>query len=159
MKGKRGFSLLEILIALVVIGILTAIIVPNYLSYKLQAYNNNALYDLKNLIEDELSFFASTQQFVAFSVNNVTSNGIVKVGNFEHRYLSKDIRATAKVNGEYANFCTKHKWGDKIYGYESETDTFYCKQSQQGYELQDSDCPEATGNNDFTGWEVLAQSK
>jgi len=161
-KIKAGFSLVELLIVIVIIGILTSISVLIYSKYKVYAYNSSALYDLKNLINDELSFFSIKQHFVSFSVSDINQDGTVKVDGFEHKYISKYIRATSKTDGNYANFCTKHDMGNKIYAYQSETDTIYYKTSQQGYKLQDSDCPNATSGNDFSpekGWKILAQSK
>jgi len=161
MEVRRGLTLIELLIVIIIIGLLASFAIQSYRAYKIRAYNNNALYDLKNLINDELSYFSINQRFAGFSVSNSTPNGIIRTDNFEHRYLSKDIRAVGKVNGNYANFCTKHKWGDKIFAYQSETDTIYWKKSQVGYELKDSDCPNATSDNDFPPpeWQVLAQSR
>jgi len=159
MEERYGFSLLELLIIIVIIGILTTIAVNGYRIFKLRAYNNSALYDLKNLINDELAYYGINQHFVAFNPSDISQNGVVVIGDFIHKYVSNDVRAVAKVstNGDYANFCTKHKMGDLIYGYETESDIIYYKESQQGYELQTSDCPDATENNDFSGWKVLSQ--
>ncbi|ADY73489.1 hypothetical protein Dester_0849 [Desulfurobacterium thermolithotrophum DSM 11699] len=162
MKIKNeGFTLIELLIVITVISILFSISIVSYRLFRINAYDNNALYDLKNLINDELSYYSINQNFIAFSTFNITSENVVKVGEFEHRYLSKNIKAVAKVYRDYANFCTKHKMGDKIYAYQSETDTIYYKKSFQGYELQDLDCPNATPNNDFPSpvWIILAQSR
>ncbi|TCK03847.1 prepilin-type N-terminal cleavage/methylation domain-containing protein [Phorcysia thermohydrogeniphila] len=160
-RVKDGFSLLELLIIIVIIGILTTIAVNGYRLFKIRAYNNNALYDLKNLINDELAYYGVEQKFVGFSPSDVSSNGIVVIGNFTHKYVSDEVRAVAKVSssGDYANFCTKHKMGTLIYGYQTENDTIYYKESQQGYELQASDCPDATENDDFSGWKVLSQKE
>ena len=158
MKTK-AFSLLEVLITLVIISIVTAIAIGVYKHYKTTTRNTLALYDLKNLINDELSYYSINQEFVSFSPSNATQRGIIKMGNFEHRYLSNEISAVAKTSGGYANFCTKHKLGNKIYGYQSENDMFYWKKSPIGHQLQDSDCPNATPNDDFSGWHVLAQKR
>jgi len=160
MKEKKvGFSLLELLLVTTIMGILTAIAISGYRLFKLRAYNNSALYDLKNLINDELAYYEVEQKFVAFSPADANQKGVIVVGEFTHTYVSSKIRAVAKVNhnGDYANFCTKHLMGDLIYGYESENDVIYYKKSHQGYELQTSDCPDATENNDFAGWKVLSQ--
>ena len=158
MVRRSAFSLLELLITLTIIGILTAL-TASYRIFKIRAYNSSALYDLKNLINDELTYYGIEQKFVAFTPSNISQNGIIIIGGFTHKYVSNDVRAVAKVstNGDYANFCTKHKMGDLIYGYETESDIIYYKESQQGYELQASDCPDATENNDFSGWKVLSQ--
>jgi len=158
-KMRVAFSLLELLLVMVVIGILTGIVINGYRIFKLRAYNSSALYDLKNLINDELAYYEVEQKFVAFSPADANQKGVIVVGGFTHTYVSSKIRAVAKVNpsGDYANFCTKHLMGDLIYGYESENDVIYYKKSQQGYELQTSDCPDATENNDFSGWKVLSQ--
>ena len=156
---RGGFSLIELLISLVIIAVLTAIAIASFKSYRASVRNSIALYDLKNLINDELAFFSINQRFISFSVSNVTQNGIIRVKGFEHKYLSKNIRATAKVNGKYANFCVKHTYGNKIYAYQSENDMIYWKESPKGHQLQDSDCPNATPDNDFVGWHVLAQKE
>jgi prepilin-type N-terminal cleavage/methylation domain-containing protein len=159
MKGRQGFTLVELLITIVIIGILSSIAIASFKLYKTSARNTVALHDLKCLINDELAYYSITQKFASFSVNNATQNGIVKVNGFEHKYLSEGIRASAKVNGNVANFCTKHTYGNKIYAYQSENDMIYWKESPIGHQLQDSDCPNATPSNDFTGWHILAQKQ
>jgi hypothetical protein len=106
-----------------------------------------------------LAYYSISGEFASFSVNNATQNGIVRVNGFEHKYLSQGIRASAKVNGNVANFCTKHTYGNKIYAYQSENDMIYWKKSSIGHPLQDDDCPDATPNNDFVGWHTLAQKQ
>ena len=157
----EAFSLIEILVVIVIVSILTAIAVKGYRLFKVQAYNNIALYDLKNLISDELTYYGVEEKFIGFSPSDIKPNGIVVVGDFTHKYISDEVKAVAKVssNGNYANFCTKHKMGTLIYGYQTENDLIYYKESQQNYEIQVSDCPNATENDDFSGWKTLSQKQ
>lgn len=157
--GRRGFTLIELLIVIAIISILTTIAIYGFNYMKTDAYNNTALYDLKNLIDDEFSYYAIHQKYVAFGVEDATERGIIRVGDFEHKYISDGVRAVSKVSsvGDYANFCTKHNLGDRIYGYQSETGLIYYKESSKGYKLQNGDCPDATENDDFSGWKVLSK--
>jgi prepilin-type N-terminal cleavage/methylation domain-containing protein len=155
--GRKGYTLLELLIALAIIGILAGFAIAFYNRYKLATYNNIALYDLRNLIEDELAYEAIHQTFVGFGVEDAV-NGKIVIGDFSHKLLSPDVRAVVKFSQYYANMCTKHTLGDRIYGYETDTGTIYYKKSQPGYALQDDDCPNATSEIDFKaskGWYPL----
>ena len=52
MRGKQedtGFTLVELLIAVAIIGILVAIAIPLFQSYRSKAYNGSAIADLRNI--------------------------------------------------------------------------------------------------------------
>lgn len=53
MEGQRaknkGFTLIELLIVVAVIGVLAAISIPNFMGYRLKAYNSTAVSDLKTV--------------------------------------------------------------------------------------------------------------
>ena len=48
-RNNHGFTLIELLIVVAIIGILAAIAIPQFSAYRLKAYNNSALTDLRNL--------------------------------------------------------------------------------------------------------------
>lgn len=47
-NNEKGFTLIELMIVVAIIGILAAIAVPNFLSYRAKGYNAQAQSDAKN---------------------------------------------------------------------------------------------------------------
>ena len=60
--GRRGFSLIELMLVVVIIGVLAALAIPKYSNTKQKAVRTTAITDLRNL---------ATAQNVYFSENNV----------------------------------------------------------------------------------------
>ena len=48
MKNQKGFTLIELMIVIAIIGILAAIAIPQFNQYRIKGYNASALTDAKN---------------------------------------------------------------------------------------------------------------
>lgn len=63
-KRMHGFSLLEMLIVLVIMGILASIALPHYSQYKKNAYDTMALSDLRNVALAEEAYFLDAEKYL-----------------------------------------------------------------------------------------------
>jgi type IV pilus assembly protein PilA len=64
-NGKKGFTLVELMIVVAIIGILAAIAIPQFAAYRGRAQNSAAVSDLKNLKTTLEGFYAEWQQYPA----------------------------------------------------------------------------------------------
>jgi type IV pilus assembly protein PilA len=64
--ADKGFTLIEILIVVMIIGVLIAIIIPNYLSYVTKGYNSAALADLRNFKDAMEAYYADYRMYPTY---------------------------------------------------------------------------------------------
>lgn len=79
-SNEKGFTLIELMIVIAIIGILAAIAIPNFVSYRQRSYNSAAQSDLKNAMTTQEAYFVDNETY-AGTKDRLTASGLVQSKN------------------------------------------------------------------------------
>ncbi len=71
LKGQKGFTLIELMIVVAIIGILAAIAIPNFMQYQAKSKQSEAKTNLGGIYTSEVAYFGE---------NNAFSNSFPAIG-------------------------------------------------------------------------------
>jgi prepilin-type N-terminal cleavage/methylation domain-containing protein len=80
LKQKKGFTLIELMIVIAIIGILAAIAIPQFAAYRTRGFNATSEADLRNLITAQEAYFADKMTY-ADTTANLTVYGYTASNN------------------------------------------------------------------------------
>lgn len=78
-KARKGFTLIELMIVVAIIGILAAIAIPNFLRFQLKSKSSEGKVNIAAIRTAEESYLAEFGQYVAAAVDPATVPGSQKV--------------------------------------------------------------------------------
>ena len=104
-KNEEGFTLIELMIVIAIIGILAAIAIPQFSAYRTRSFNSAAAADIRNAATAQEAYFVDNQSYTAAQAD--------LVGAIYGLYLSDNVTlsVTAATTSGYTMTST-HSSGD-----------------------------------------------
>jgi type IV pilus assembly protein PilA len=78
LKGKKGFTLIELMIVVAIIGILAAIAIPNFLKFQAKSKQSEAKTNLKGIYTAETGYFGEANSYNSFDMVNWSPVGTAR---------------------------------------------------------------------------------
>ncbi len=135
-NNSKGFTLIELMIVIAIIGVLAAIAIPNFIAYRNKSYCNSAESDANNIAATISDYFAvpehttltttdATSSYLGFVLTNKGGQNTVQVSGDANDSIQISIfEAAQRCPEDYRNPSATNTSADR---WSSGTDHFYTK--------------------------------
>lgn len=111
MKSSKGFTLVELMIVVAVVGILSAIAYPSYTEYVLRGRRAEARTALMDLMQQQERYYTQNGRYLAFEtstagVTSVVVGGVDTPTTVPFKFFSGDAAASGHYFLSARNSCT-----------------------------------------------------
>jgi len=80
-KDERGFTLIELMIVIAIIGILAAIAIPQFSAYRQRSYNSAAQSDIRNIATAQEAYYVDNSIYCNSTALLTPTYGYMPSGN------------------------------------------------------------------------------
>ena len=105
-KGEKGFTLIELMIVIAIIGILAAIAIPQFSAYRTRSFNAAANADLRNAATAQEAYFVDNSTY-ASGVDSITG---ATYGLFLSSNVTVSVTAANTTQYTMTSSNTKINW-------------------------------------------------
>lgn len=113
-KTADGFTLVELLVACAIVGVLAAIAIPQFASYRQRAYDARANSDLRNAATSEEAYFATFEKYLTGALATNSLPGFVL-----SKTVSGTMTASNTANPTFTGTASSSSGTGKVYTYNS----------------------------------------
>ncbi len=122
-KAEKGFTLIELMIVVAIIGILAAIAIPQFAQYRIKAFNSAAAADAKTFVTIMEASYTDSYVYPTQASQLVGPGPITITMGSTTINLSKGVNVAAASAAQAYSVTLKHEGGDKCFSANNLTPT------------------------------------
>lgn len=172
---QKGFTLIELMIVVAIIGILAAVAIPQFSSYRQKAFNSACQSDIRTLKLTQEAFYSDNQNYgvtaasgtgagaatlgtpTVIANSNGTTTGVVADANAAHAVAtvapSNKVSITSDTDATGASMTMEcgHEQGNRTFAMDSDATALYFAPKDAGQALAATDFAPSLDNDDVNG--------